>query len=318
MWKALLIMSNIATELAKFEFETTFDVAGLSTIAPLIQPSERCGIYVLHFANGEHYAGLAVNVARRYGQHRKMHLDIDRLSFKQVEPHKLRKVEKTVITSLEKAGFHLRNIEGTSRTYAPSPFDDEIMTPEAQALWERDILWQDVSGERVEDATLRQQYRRRFEKFLALPYAETAISVLRDYVWRCIPSPLLTEKYYWSCSLPLEKRRDDQLIYLRVSINGQEVFTIATQHDLIDSHWQVTKSVLGRVPFWMRWGSLQYKTGGSDQVCIRAFGIKEARRVLAHPRAIAAMRTFNLRLMRKGPTRFYRYHVFDLADRLLE
>lgn len=311
-------MSNIATELAKLEFETTIDVAGLSSIAPLIQPSERCGIYVLHFANGEHYAGLAVNVARRYGQHRKTHLDIDRLSFKQVKPHKLRAVEKTTITSLEKAGFHLRNIEGTSRTYAPSPFDDEIMTPDDQALWERDIQWQDVSGERVEDAPQRQKYYRRFHKFLALPHAETAMSVLRHYIWACIPAPRLTEKYYWSCSLPLEKRRDDLLIYLRVSINGQEVFTIAAQHGQIDFHWQVTDSVLGRMPFWMRRGSLHYKTGGSDQVCIQAFGIKEAKRVLAHPRAIAAMRTFNLRLMRKGPTRFYRYHVFDLADHLLE
>ncbi len=310
-------MSSIAAELAKFEFETTVDVAGLSSIAPLIQPSERCGIYVLHFANGEHYAGLAINVARRYGQHRKTHLDIDRLSFKQVAPHKLRAVEKTIITSLEKAGFHLRNIEGTSRTYAPSPFDDEIMTHEDQALWERDMQWQDVSGERVEDDALRQQYRRRFGTFIALPYAEVAISVLRAYVWACIPAPLLTEKYYWSCSLPLERRPDNVLVYLRVNINGQEVFTIYTQHGEVYFGWHVTKSVLANAPRWMYLENHMYQTGGSDQIYIGATGMYTARRVLAHPRAVAAMRTFNLRLMRKGPTRFYRYHVFDLADKLL-
>jgi hypothetical protein len=314
----LPIMSNITTQLAKLEFETTIDVAGLSSIAPLFLSNERCGIYVLHFANGEHYAALAVNVARRYGQHRKTHLDIDRLSFKQVAPHKLRTVEKTIITSLEKGGFHLRNIEGTSRTYAPSPFDDEIMTPDDQVLWERDTLWQDVSGERVEDAKLRQQYRRRFSRFTALPHVETATSVLRDYVWACIPAPLLTEKYYWSCSLPLERRPDDLLVYLRVNINGHEVFTISTQHGDVHFGWHVSKSALGRVPLWMYTENHVYEAGDSDQIYIGASGLKGARRILTHSRAIAAMRTFNLRLMRKGPTRFYRYHVFDLADRLLK
>ena len=60
--------------------ESSFDapelVAGRASIADLFRPSKRCGLYILHFDNGEFYAGQAIDVTRGYVQHRKVHSDI--------------------------------------------------------------------------------------------------------------------------------------------------------------------------------------------------------------------------------------------------
>jgi hypothetical protein len=59
-------------------------VQGRASIADLFKPHRRCGIYVLRFSNEEFYAGQAVDVTRRYAQHRKTHGDIEQMAFKQV------------------------------------------------------------------------------------------------------------------------------------------------------------------------------------------------------------------------------------------
>ena len=40
--------------------------------------------------------------------------------------------------------------------------------------------------------------------------------------------------------------------------------------------------------------------------------------VLHDTHVLSAIRTFNLRLMRKGTNALFRFHCFDLADRLLQ
>jgi hypothetical protein len=299
-------------------FAEAIEVATRVSIADVFQPDHRCGIYILHFANGEYYAGLAVSVARRFTQHRKTYTDITRLSFKEVAVENLRREERRVISALERSGFHLRNIEHTSETYAPSVFDDEIFSSTERESWLQTISWQEVAGERLNNPLLRRKYTHRFNEFIQLPYAENVIGIVRDYVWRCIPAPFKTEQYFWSCSLPLESRPDGLLIYLRVSINGQEVFTIGTEKEQIFFTWHVAKSVLNK-PLWgVKRFEHRYHSGGRDQTSIEVKGFKRARRLLNEPQYIHSMRIFNLRLMRKGPTRFYRYHVFMLADRLVE
>jgi hypothetical protein len=62
--------------LKELGFSRVSHVQGGASIADLFKPHERCGIYVLHFTNGEFYAGQAVDVTRRYVQHRETHKDI--------------------------------------------------------------------------------------------------------------------------------------------------------------------------------------------------------------------------------------------------
>lgn len=100
-------------------------------MADLHKPRERCGIYVLGFANGERYVGQAVDVVRRFSQHRKNHGDITHMSFRQVEKAELNEVERHCIHTLEAQGLRLRNISHMSVVQGERDLD-LVIAPEEQ------------------------------------------------------------------------------------------------------------------------------------------------------------------------------------------
>ena len=61
-----------------------------------------------------------------------------------------------------------------------------------------------------------------------------------------------------------------------------------------------------------------YAPGGPDQVRLGIAGSKSALSLLKRPEIVYSIRLFNLRLMRKGPNTFNRYHCLDLADKLVD
>ncbi len=83
------------------DFPQPHHVQGRASIADLFPPGKRCGLYILHFANGETYAGQALDVTRRYVQHRKVYRDIETISFRQVNKSRLNDEELTLIWELE-------------------------------------------------------------------------------------------------------------------------------------------------------------------------------------------------------------------------
>ena len=122
--------------LANLGFPEPYDVHGRSSIADLVSPSKRCGIYVLHFSTGEYYAGLSKNVTRRFSDHKRNHDDIVRLSYKQECEHQLKVVETETIHTLEDKGFKLRNIDETSIPKGESDFY-AVMSEETGTLAEQ-------------------------------------------------------------------------------------------------------------------------------------------------------------------------------------
>ena len=68
--------SEINDLLIKRDFIIFHNVAGYKSIIYFINHAAAGGIYILHFTNNEHYVELAKNVAKRYLQHRKKHVDI--------------------------------------------------------------------------------------------------------------------------------------------------------------------------------------------------------------------------------------------------
>jgi hypothetical protein len=109
--------------LKKLGFQKPFFVKGRYSVADLYKPKERCGIYVLHFENDQSYVGLAVDVVRRYAQHKKNHPDIRALSFKRVAEKKLQEEEKRIAQMLQTEGFRLRNIQLVSIVEGETDFD---------------------------------------------------------------------------------------------------------------------------------------------------------------------------------------------------
>lgn len=299
-------------------------VKGRASVADLFKPQERCGIYVLRFANGESYVGQAVDVTRRYAQHRKTYEgDIEEIAFKPVERGKLDEEERSLIWRLEEKGWPLRNIALASIPQGESDFD-LIMPPDEQERWLNDLDYAGDDGERLANDELRRRYRGRFQRLLEMPRAEEAIEVLRTYIRVAIPAIRRGEVSFWSCScLP------NAHVYSRVNVNWQEVFTVSTGFDEPRFSFHLARTPLQQAlgdfmgPLLRRHPTLRhtahrYKPGGQDQTSFEIKGAKAARKLLADEDVLRGIRRLNLRLMQKGPCAYGRYHCMDLADRLVE
>jgi hypothetical protein len=314
--------------LAKLDFEQTHIVDGQPSITHLFKPEQRCGIYILHFANGEFYAGKTKDVCKRYLQHIKNYDDIVSISFKCVPFEKLDVEEEWIIKNLEKEDFHLRNVIHASFTYAPSPFDDIMALPN-QERWRVDLEFNDFTGIRIENPDFRMKYRKRYETFSNLVYSDQIILFLKEYVKRAIPAPIKSEAYYWSSScLP----GNSASLRVRINIYQPEVLAIRVVEDEIWFQWQVAKSPLKKT--WRKhWITLKllsyngsefdgngyiYPSGGQDQIRLVVPGIENALNLLRDKDFLCAIRLFNLRLMQKGTNTHFRSHCFDLADQILQ
>jgi hypothetical protein len=322
---------NSATNLLNdLNFRKTFTVNGRSSIADLFKPKKRCGIYVLHFTSGEYYVGQAVDVTRRYVQHTKNHDDIERISFKEVPKDKLNDIEREAISEFETNGFLLRNISLTSIPKGESDFD-LIMDSSQQERWLSNPNFVDIEGRRIQDEDLRRKYHRRFQIFEQKPYAQEVISVLQEYIQAGIPAIKRGEISFWSCTcLPGTKKLDPDIkeICARVNVGWQEVFVIYYKSNgEIGYAWQVAKSPLRaklKNPLQrIKWRKLDfidfvYPSGGPDQIRLEITGADVAKTVIQDKEIQKAIRLLNLRLVRKAPCIFGRYHCLDLADKLLE
>lgn len=304
-------------------------VKGRASIADLFRPGHRCGIYVLHFANGEYYAGQAVDVIRRYCQHRQTHSDIENISFKKIPRKQLNDEECCVIRKLEEANCLLRNIALVSVPLGETDFD-LLMAREDQECWLDDLTSVGLSGERFEEPNHRLKYTHRFQKLLAKPYADDVIEVLRHYIHLAIPRIRQSELSFWCVSCLPGPHKRNLTAYSRVNVGLQEVLTaftvsgekvpIFSLHLALSPLQQAYGTDLHRL--WNTHPKAYtlnqiYQSGGSDQYHIQVEGKREVLRLLDDPHIIRTIRSFNLARMRRAPSLNARSHCYDLADRLV-
>ena len=306
-------------------FTETFDVEGRATIADLFKPNKRCGIYILHTSNGEHYAGQAIDVTRRYVQHLKVHPDIVKISFKRVPQKKLDQEEQKVIHTLEHEGFLLRNIAYASIPHGESDFD-LIMPVKEQERWLKNFsITGDESSQRIVDEGLRRKYRGRFALLMKEEYAKQAIELLRSYVQLCIPASRRNEVSFWAVSCLPQKN-----VYSRINIYWQEVLQVFIYEKelwlslhlarynspfeiLSDKSWDKFSKKYPSLGFF---SDQIYKPGGADQTRVEV-AASEFEEFIQDPRVLPAIRLFNMRLMKKGPCNWGHNHCLDLADKLV-
>lgn len=136
---------------------------------------------------------------RRYAQHRHNHDDIQRISFKPVSCKSLNDEERTTVSTLETGGFRLRNIQLVTFSYGDTDFD-LVMPRSEQERWLTDLDFQDLTGTRVVDDTLRSHYGKSYRRLLEMPFAEEVIQVMRQYIRASIPAVKRGEIAFWMCS----------------------------------------------------------------------------------------------------------------------
>jgi hypothetical protein len=304
-------------------FTDTFDIEGRASIADLFKPNKRCGIYILHTSNGEHYAGQAIDVTRRYVQHCKNHNDIVKISFKRMPQKKLNQEEQKVIHTLEHEGLLLRNIAYTSIPHGASDFD-LVMPVKEQKIWLKNL---DIVGDkykrRIVSEDLRRKYRGRLDSFMKQEYANQAVELLRSYVQLCIPAARRGEVSFWAVSCLPQKN-----VYSRINIYWQEVLQVFVDKKELWLSFHLAKSPFEKLSdkkynkLYEKYSSLGffldqiYEKGGSDQTRIE-INANEFNEFIKDPNILYPIRLFNYRLMKKGPCNWGKNHCLDLADKLV-
>ncbi|MGB3683465.1 MAG: hypothetical protein WA990_13395 [Rubrobacteraceae bacterium] len=232
------------------------------------------------------------------------------------------KEERTLIWSLEQGGHSLRNITFTSVPKGESDFY-LIMSLEEQNRWLQDPGYVDSTGDRIVDPELRRKYSRKYKSFAAQPRSGEVIDVLNSYVRASIPAFLRSEVSFWCVSCV-----PTRYVYARINIYWQEVLTVSVAEEdlwvslhMADSPFTLLSdgaldSLFDRHPA-LEVTDHKYGPGGSDQVNL-VLPLADAQTFISDPEVLPAIRLFNLRLMKKGPCNFARYHCMDLADKLVD
>ncbi len=304
------------------KYETQF-IKGSASIADLFKEKNRCGIYVLDFESGEKYVGKTKDVVQRYSQHRKTHRDIQAISFHEATEDKLDSIEVEAIKLLEAQRFKLRNIALMSdpyfKTVAATRSIDLVMTPKEQEQWLNGKQIREKNAERRINTKQREKYDLRIKKLEKKVFFNPFIDVLRTYFEIGIPYPERTEYSSYSVTcLPAPR------VYSRININMQEIFTAFEIDEFLGISLHVAKSPLKSelASLKRKYTGLvvrdhKYKPGGDDQICLSFPYNSELKSFLKEPAISIAIRTMNLRLMRRGANIYSASHCPQLVDLVL-
>jgi len=182
------------------------------------------------------------------------------------------------------------------------------------------------TGERAESPELRFKYVPRFQKLLRRSQAPEVLDILRIYGQSCVPVPRQTERHYWSVSC-LPSTTDRPLT--RVNASWMELFTIYADGEGIRARCIVhlsdftTDHSLGQNSLDEAFfeGCVAepedisyFFPRGDDIFVVKIRGSASIRKFLANPRALRAIRRFNLTHMNRGRNAYQASHCYSLAD----
>ncbi len=305
-------------------------VAGRMSIADLY-PSKntRCGIYVLEHTDGMHYIGQAVDVVRRYAQHRKMSSDIIRFSFFPSDWRSLDDEERRCIQGAESSGLRLRNRMLVKQILVESDLDDVLNHTEQQTWLVNPSNFNSESRLPLDPELFqRLRFRCQFERLKSDPAYGPVVSLLRTYIETCVPVARRTELSFWSVSCLPTTNRTHHPRWSAVNIGEMELFVVGWLPKTREP-WafvNVSRKALGKhvldrleqdgVTCEQQRG---YRAAGGDDQTLStgADTFTVMRRTLTDPDVTQAARRLSLEVMRKRPNWYAKFHCFDLADCLL-
>ena len=204
----------------------------------------------------------------------------------------------------------------------------QFLDPEQQRVWMDGETTPPDAAERSESLEQRFKYVARFEKLLRRPQAQDVLDILRIYGATCIPIPRRTERHYWSVSC-LPSTSDKPLV--RVNASWMELFTLLPDGQDLRARFILHLSDLttdgSPEPHHLDQAFLESCVETPEDVShffwkADTFGVKvrgaaSIRKFLANPRALRAIRRFNLTHMNRGRNAYQASHCYSLADVML-
>jgi hypothetical protein len=186
------------------------------------------------------------------------------------------------------------------------------------------------ADDRADSPELRFRYSARFAKLRRMPQANEVLKILRRYGRDCIPIPRTTERFYWSVScLPSTPGK----ALIRVNASWMELFALYADGEGIRAKFlvhlsdftrkaspgqdQVDEDFLQRAVTKPQDVSYFFPNG-EDIFGIKIRGFRSIGKFLSTPRALRAIRTFNLTHMNRGRNAYQASHCYSLADVMLE
>jgi hypothetical protein len=201
----------------------------------------------------------------------------------------------------------------------------QFLNPEQQRAWMEGNASLTDTDERSESLEQRFKYVARFEKLLRRPQAQQALEILRLYGESCIPIPRQTERYYWSVSC-LPSTSDKPLV--RVSASWMELFTLLPDGDGLRARFivhlsdfttdgSVTPDLVDDALLEQcveRPGDVSHFFWKADTLGVKVRGAASIRKCIGTPRALRAIRRFNLTHMNRGRNAYQASHCYSVAD----
>lgn len=206
----------------------------------------------------------------------------------------------------------------------------QFVSPDQQRDWLEGELDLFDSAPRAENFEHRFKYAARFEKLQRRPQVEAVLEILGRYGRTCLPVPRHTERDYWSVSC-LPSTSDKPLV--RVNASWMELFTLYADGDDLRARFilhlsdftsdgspmqeQLDRDFLDSciaAPGDLSW----FFPRGADMFGIKVRGAASIRAFLACPRALRAIRRFNLTHMNRGRNAYQASHSYSVADHMLE
>lgn len=329
---SLEIVSNAVKS---FGFGSFNEVANAWSVGQLFPTRNRCGLYVLGFADGEFYVGISIDIPKRFSQHRKKYEDIVYFTYMLETQDRQRALEEKIIHTLEAQGIVLRNVEHSSIPRGASDLD-LVVEPARQEAWIAGHELQQEKCERPVNQSLYSSYKDSYRKFKALPVACDTLRFLRSYLDASILDWRKTEVSFWGggCLSPAGYKTIKYKLptVARINIYRQEVLTIAQDMEFngeripVAISFHAASSPLVSLPkrqgdqvaghsgvyFWGH----KYKCGGHDQTSFIAAGFDAAAKLLEDDSMRRGFRILNTRLMMKGPCLWKGNHCLPMVEHL--
>lgn len=315
-------------------FPAMTDVNSLQSIAHLFgMTKKRSGVYFLKFRSDLFYVGQAIDVVRRFSQHRHVHNDIVGFSFIAVAKSQLDAIEKVLIFKAESLGIKITNAVHVSNVVGDTDFDLIISVAEQDA-WLNAASNRKQLKETVKKIALPEiqeiRFSKQFERFNKHPLSKRAFALFKQYLKSCVPEPQLTEYSFWAVSCMPGGNNKVWPRMLCVNAAFMEIFVVGWEKSELKLMWSfvnVAEDVL--LEYWNSLDELEiaypfariersnYRDAGQHQVRICCEGGASMEQLLNDPAITKAARTLVLRIMRKRATIFGKYHCSQLADQAL-
>ena len=315
-------------------FPAIAPVSSLLSIAHLFGASrKRCGIYFLAFRSGLFYVGQAVDVVRRFSQHRRVHDDIVGFSFIPTPEAKLDDAEKTLIFRAESLLLKLTNVVHVTSIVGDTDIDLVVSAAEQEA-WlcaPSCLTGTEVSFPKIVLPETQQiRFSKQFARFEKHPLSQRALALFKQYVWGCVPAPRRTEYSFWVVSCMPSTNYNTWPRLLCVSAGVMELFVagwdkqnanvlwsfVNVAEDILLEHWESLDELAKAFPF-VEIGRRGYKDAGQHQISLHIYDGASMEQLLMDPGISKAAAVLGLRVMRKRATIYGKFHCVQLANQAL-